>query len=406
MVSTMGPLTTFGSLARSFSAATASLPGPVSVIDLAAFDENARTLVARAAGKPIRLATKSVRVRGLIERAMTNPGFQGLMAYSLAEALWLVSHGFTDVLVAYPTVDRRSLSVLAGDEHARAQITIMIDSQDHLALIRQAVQGTPGAGPIRVALDIDSSLRILERTGFPIHVGVRRSPLHSAAEAAQFVAQCALYPEASVVGLMFYNAQIAGLGDSNIALQLMKKLSSAELAQRRGEVIAAVSAQVAQPLEIINGGGTGSLHLLAETDTVTEVAAGSGLLHPTLFDTYRGLGQRPAAFYGLDIVRNPSARHATAYSGGYVASGPVGPSRVPSPIDRALKLIGSEGMGEVQSPFQISRGRETPQVGDRVWFRHAKAGEQMERFNTTHCILNSQVVQSLPTYRGEGQNFG
>lgn len=396
----------FGSYTRTFSAATVSLPGPVSIIDLTAFDQNAHTLVQRAGGKPIRLATKSIRVRGLIERALTHDGFQGLMAYSLAEALWLVEHDFTDILVAYPTVDRGALKRLAGDAHAREQITIMIDCQEHLELIRQAVQGTPSAGPIRVALDIDSSLRLLERTGFPIHVGVRRSPLHSAAEAGNFAAQCALYPEANVVGLMFYDAQLAGLGDSTLALRIMKKLSAAELGERRRDVVAAVSAHVAQPLEIINGGGTGSLHLLSATDTVTEVAAGSGLLHPTLFDTYRGLGQRPAAFYGLDIVRNPSTKHATAYSGGYIASGPVGPSRVPSPIDRALKLIGNEGMGEVQSPFRIARGRQTPTVGDRVWFRHAKAGEQMERFNTTYGIQGDQIVQELATYRGEGQNFG
>lgn len=406
MVSAMSPLVPSGSYARSFSAATAALPGPISVIDLAAFDANTRTLVERAAGKPIRLATKSVRVRGLIERALTNPGFQGLMAYSLREALWLVECGFEDVLVAYPTVDREALKQLASDRVARAQVTIMIDCQAHLDLIRQAVNAGTDTGPIRVALDIDSSLRIFERTRFPIHVGVRRSPLHSAQEAARFAAQCQLYPEANVVGLMFYDAQIAGLADNNIALRLMKKLSSAELASRRGEVIDAVSALVSAPLEIINGGGTGSLHLLSDSTTVTEVAAGSGLFHPTLFDGYRGLGQRPAAFYGLDIVRNPSAKHATAYSGGYIASGPVGPTRAPSPVSSALKMIGSEGMGEVQSPFQITRGHETPKVGDRFWFRHAKAGEQMERFDTTHAILDSQVVQTLLTYRGEGKSFG
>lgn len=406
MVSTLIPLVPSGAYARRLSAATAAIAGPVSVLDLAAFDQNADTLIERAAGKPIRLATKSVRVRGLIERAMAKPGFQGLMAYSLREALWLVDCGFTDVLVAYPTVDLDALNQLAASDHARAQITIMIDCQSHLDLIRQAVSAAQGAGPIRVALDIDSSLRILEATGFPIHVGVRRSPLHSAAEASAFAAQCNLYPEAHVVGLMFYDAQVAGLGDGTLLLRLMKKISSAELADRRAEVIKEVGALMPGPLEIINGGGTGSLHLFKESETVTEVAAGSGLMHPWLFDSYQGLGQRPAAFFGLDIVRNPTPKHATAFSGGYIASGPVGSSRVPKALNRALKIIGSEGMGEVQSPFKIARGMDTPQVGDRAWFRHAKAGEQMERFNTTYCVMDSQVVQELPTYRGEGKNFG
>lgn len=406
MVSTLNPLVPAGAYARSFSAATAGIPGPVSIIDLAAFDQNAATLIERAGGKPIRLATKSVRVRGLIERALAKPGFQGLMAYSLREALWLVDCGFTDVLVAYPTADLLALKQLAANDHARGQITIMIDCESHLDLIRQAVSAAPQGRPIRVALDIDSSLRIFEATGFPIHVGVRRSPLHSPADAATFAAQCSFYPEANVVGLMFYDAQVAGLGDATLLLRWMKKLSSAELSDRRSEVIAAVSSLIPGPLEIINGGGTGSLHLFGDSETVTEVAAGSGLMHPWLFDSYQGLGQRPAAFYGLDVVRNPSPKHATAFSGGYIASGPVGPSRVPKALNKALKIIGSEGMGEVQSPFKIARGRDTPQVGDRLWFRHAKAGEQMERFNTTYGVLDSRVIQEFPTYRGEGKNFG
>lgn len=360
-------------------------------------------LVRRAAGKPIRLATKSIRVRALIDRVMKNPGFAGLMAYSLEEALWLAGHGHKDILVAYPTVDRAALARLAADDRARAQITIMIDCVAHLELIRAAVGG---GQPLRVAIDIDSSLRIFERSGHPIHLGVRRSPLHSAREAGAFAAQIAHYREAQLVGLMFYDAQIAGMPDNSVALRLMKRLSGAELADRRREVIDAVVGEAQAPLEIINGGGTGSLHLLAAVDTVTEATAGSGLLHPTLFDGYDGLGQCPAAYYGLDIVRNPSPRHATAFSGGYIASGPVGKSRAPRPVSAALKIIKSEGMGEVQSPFEIARGHETPQVGDRQWFRHAKAGEQMERFNTSYGILGDRVAEEMPTYRGEGQNFG
>ena len=47
--------------------------------------------------------------------------------------------------------------------------------------------------------------------------------------------------------------------------------------------------------------------------------------------------------------------------------------------------------------------------GDRVWLRHAKAGELAERFREYHVIDDDgQVtdVRTEPTYRGESQCFG
>ena len=84
-------------------------------------------------------------------------------------------------------------------------------------------------------------------------------------------------------------------------------------------------------LEIINGGGTGSLHVTGRDDVLTELAAGSGLYGPTLFDGYRDFTPRPAAFFALSVVRRPSTSHATVFGGGYIASGPAGSSRVPRP---------------------------------------------------------------------------
>ncbi len=111
-----------------YDKATAHLDPPLALIDLEAFDSNADDMARRAAGKPIRLATKSVRCRFLIERALARPGYHGLMCYSLPEALWLHEHGMSeDILVAYPTVDYRALHRLATDEKARRHVTIMVD---------------------------------------------------------------------------------------------------------------------------------------------------------------------------------------------------------------------------------------------------------------------------------------
>lgn len=59
----------------------------------------------------------------------------------------------------------------------------------------------------------------------------------------------------------------------------------------------------------------------------------------------------------------------------------------------------------MQTPLTGARANRL-QIGDRVWFRHAKAGEACERFDQLHLVRGGELVDSAPTYRGEGQNFG
>ena len=103
-----------------FDSATEGFDPPFALVDLDAFDHNATELVRRAGGTPIRVASKSVRVRALLERVLATPGYAGLMTYSLAEAMWLFAEGTSDdLLVGYPTTDRATLQKLAVDEEAQ-----------------------------------------------------------------------------------------------------------------------------------------------------------------------------------------------------------------------------------------------------------------------------------------------
>lgn len=413
-------------LLDSLTRATADVPGPVAVVDLDRFDLNAADLLSRAGGVPVRVASKSVRVRALVERALA-AGFRGVMAYSLAEALWLVGCGFRDVLVAYPTVDRAALAALAADPAARREITLMVDDAAHLALVAAAgagaASGTRAAGPsasgrtgspagagaaphdapVLVCLDVDASLRI-GVGGLTAHLGTRRSPVHTPADAGALAAAVARTPGVRLRGIMTYEAQVAGLPDSSAAVRLVKRLSVAELDTRRRDVLAAVRAAVGHEVDLVNAGGTGSLERSAAAPGVTEVTAGSGLFVPGLFDGYRAFEPRPSAFFGLDVVRVPAPGFATVFSGGYVASGPAGRSRLPRVATPGWRLTPREGAGEVQTPLRGPRARA--QVGDRVWFRHAKAGELMERFDRVHLIQGGETVDVVPTYRGEHRNFG
>ncbi|NKX88420.1 amino acid deaminase/aldolase [Nocardia coubleae] len=380
--------------------ATADLDPPLAALDLSRLDANAADLRRRANGVAIRVASKSVRCRAVLERVLGTDltaadGFAGIMAYSLREAIWLARLGARDILLGYPTLDRAALAELAGAPTLLRSITLMIDDVAQLDLARAAL-GTDTVHP-RVCLDVDASLRI-----GPLHLGVRRSPIRTPGEAAVLATQ-ARARGFEVVGVMTYEAQIAGLPDNNPAVRVVKRLSAAEIARRRTQVLDAVR-MVTGPLEIVNSGGTGSIEVSISDPDVTEVTAGSGLYVPTLFDHYRSFTPRPALFFATPVLRKPTPSIATVFAGGYIASGPTGPSRVPLPVWPAgLKLLGAEGAGEVQTP--LAGGSEL-EIGDRVWFRHAKAGELCERFAEIHLVDESGTRTTVPTYRGEGQCFG
>jgi D-serine deaminase-like pyridoxal phosphate-dependent protein len=387
--------------------ATEGLDPPFAVLDLDVLDANAADLARRAGGKPVRVASKSVRNRGVLRRVLARPGFAGVLAYSLPEALWLSGGDdpvSRDVVVAYPSVDRAALRQLADDESAASAVTLMVDSADQLDLIDALVPAAQRP-PIRVCLDVDASLRI-----GPVHVGVRRSPIHSVDDAAALARIVVGRRGFRLVGLMAYEAQIAGVQDDaagrlrRTAVRRMQAASARELADRRAAVVAAV-ADVA-PLEFVNGGGTGSLERTSAEPAVTEVAAGSGLYSPALFDGYRAFAARPAVFFAVPVTRVPAPGFVTVAGGGWVASGPPGPDRLPVPTyPPGLRWLPTEGTGEVQTPLR-GPGTAHLRVGDRVWFRHAKAGELCEHVDELHSIEDGELTGALPTYRGEGRAFG
>ena len=395
--------------------ATAELDPPFAVVDMDALWANAADMEARAAPKPIRLASKSVRCRVLQERILEREGFGGTLAFTLPEALWLAGRGFEDILVAYPTVDRRALRALATltAERPETRIAIMVDNVAQLDLLDSATGLREGMDqtPVRVCLELDAGLWML---GGRVRIGAKRSPIHTPAQAAVLARAIAGRPGVRLAGVMAYEAQIAGLGDAPggrgpiprlraAAICLLQRASARELATRRGEAVAAVSALA--PLEFVNGGGTGSLESTAREAAVTEIAAGSGLYGPALFDTYRAFAPRPAAMFALPVVRRPAPGVATVLGGGYLASGPPDRARLPSPyLPAGLRLDRQEGAGEVQTPL-LGAPAGALAVGDRVWMRHAKAGELCERFDRLHLIEGGRIVEEVPTYRGEGQCF-
>ena len=419
-----------------YETALAELDPPFAFVDLDAMWSNSDDMLRRAGGKPIRVASKSLRCRGLLSAILDRAeGYRGLLTFTLPETLWLAAAGFSDLLVAYPTTDRsalRSLAALTSERPSDAPI-VMVDSLEHLDLIEAAVGsggaavgsggaavgsggaavGSGGAAvgsggaPIRVCLDFDASYWI---AGGRAKLGPKRTPVHSPAAARRLAEEIAARPAFALVAMMSYEGHIAGLGDlvpgnplKSAVIARLQRASYAELRARRAEAVASVRAVA--DLELVNAGGTGDLQLIADEDAVTEATAGSGFYAPALFDTYSSFRLEPAAMFVLPVCRRPAPDVVTALGGGYLASGVGGKDRMPRPyLPAGLSVDSLEGTGEVQTPLHGQAARSL-RIGDRVYFRHVKAGELCERFDRLYLVAGDRIVDELPTYRGEGKTF-
>jgi D-serine deaminase-like pyridoxal phosphate-dependent protein len=401
-----------GAAYRRLELAVGDRDAPLAVVDLDALRANASAMVVQAGGLPIRVASKSVRCVEVLRRVLSMPGYAGVLAFTPAEAVHLADEAVTDdLLVAYPSVDRGALATVARRvaDGRPGRIVLMVDSVEGAAFVSGAAAGAGVRLP--VAIDVDTAWRPARG----VTAGALRSPVRTPEDAAALARALVANEHLDLVAMMAYDAQIAGLGDDvrgkalrSAAVRGMQSASLRELSERLPRVVAAVRAEVERgggSLELVNGGGTGSLSRIGVTGAVTELAAGSGLYAPTLFDGYRSLHLRPAALFALPVVRRPGAGVVTVLGGGYVASGPAGKDRLPSPVLPAgLRLTGTEGAGEVQTPVR-GAAADRLALGDRVWFRHTKAGELCERFDTLLLLEGDAVVGEVATYRGEGHAF-
>jgi D-serine deaminase-like pyridoxal phosphate-dependent protein len=379
---------------------------PCGFVDVDLFDANVRDIVARASrGKTIRIATKSVRCTWALRRILeANRIFQGFMAYHPMEAAWLASQGLDDILIGYPFCREIEIEAVCRQVKAGKTIIQMIDHPDHVTRIAAVSKREGVVAPICVDVDMSSE--------FPgVYFGVRRSALRAPQDFTPIVAAVKANPSVELRGLMGYEAQIAGLQDKppgggvqNMLIPTLKKKSILELRARRKAAVETIRA-AGITLPLVNGGGTGSVESTCEEDVVTEVTVGSGFFSPTLFDHYAQFRHHPAAGFAIEVVRRPQPGMVTCAGGGYVASGQAGKGKLPQPyLPEGAKLLDQEGAGEVQTPI-VYDGPEKLDLGDPVLMRHAKAGEVCERFNTMLLIANGEVVDEVPTYRGEGQCF-
>lgn len=374
---------------------------PFAYVDLDLLDENIRAIATRANGTPVRVASKSIRSRAILNRIFeSDPIYQGVMCFTVSEAVWLSQHGFDDLLLGYPAWHPAAIRQACAMIQQGKTITLMIDSVAHVEHLQRIAAEENVTLPL--CLDVDMSI------DFPgLHFGVWRSSVFNAEDALKVFDVIKRSPNLRLDGIMGYEAQIAGLGDKGsnpktMMIRLLKRRSIQPIAERRAQVVDALQTAGAA-LRFVNGGGTGSIETTIQEPAVTEVTAGSGFFAPGLFDHYQGFHHQPAAGFAIEVVRSPKPGIYTCHGGGYIASGEIG--KVKQPViflPEGAKLTDLEGAGEVQTPVQY-KGKL--QFGDPVFLRHSKAGELCERFNTLLLVQGGQVIDEIPTYRGEGMAF-
>jgi D-serine deaminase-like pyridoxal phosphate-dependent protein len=384
---------------------------PLAFVDLDRFDANVDYVAdtQKHSGKTIRVASKSIRCPDLIRRVFDKggPAFKGILAFTLEEGALLADQGFDDIIVAYPTVQRSDMDLMADIAARGTRIALVVDSAAQLKCLAQA--GRQSGVILDACLEIDMSYRPVGRS---IHLGVRRSPLREPDQAVRLARRAADLEGVRITAVMGYEAQIASVNDSvpgqrlkNAILRRVKQHSMAELMMRRQAVIQALE-EAGCAIDVVNGGGSGSLKATAMDTTVTEVTAGSAFFAPGLFRHFHEVTFQPSAFFALQVVRRPAPHMITCLGGGYVASGEVGPNKLPWPVmPPGLTYIGMEGAGEVQTPLNLPAGIPGPDIGDPVFFQHAKAGELCERFNHLLLVKDGQIVDKVETYRGQGYAF-
>jgi D-serine deaminase-like pyridoxal phosphate-dependent protein len=380
------------------------IPLPSLLLDLDALERNIKSIASQANGKTIRIASKSIRSTNVLHFLLQSSSiFQGIMCFTAKEAIFLSERGFDNLLIGYPSTDKISLLKIAALNKQGKKIICMVDSTEHLQLLEQLTKEADGL--FYICIDIDMSTKY-----GPLHFGVRRSPLHTQEQVLEFARKSAKMENIQLVGIMGYEAQIAGVGDDmpkqfwkNTLVSVLKKRSIKTIQSRRKEIVNALK-QEGFTLELVNGGGTGSLEQTTQEDVITEVTVGSGFYSPLLFDYYQAFQYEPSLFFALPIVRKPTENIYTCLGGGYVASGPPGKDKLPEPVyPEGGKLLSLEAAGEVQTPVYLEN--KNLQVGDPIIFRAAKAGEICERFDEIICVSKGKIVDRWKTYRGEGGCF-
>lgn len=380
---------------------------PSAWLDLDALDKNIAIVNAKTAKVNLRIASKSVRSLAVLNYIKENtPNYIGIMSYSAEESVYLLENGFKNILCAYPTLDKDRIIKTFDYTAQGAKMVWMIDRLEHWLLLENLAKTHHTM--VEICLDINMSMPLPK-----LYFGTKRSSLIDKKQLKKLLKRTENFSHTKIVGLMGYEAQIAGLPEHlpnkallTPAIRALKKASKKQVSIRRNAMLKLLK-KMGHKIELVNGGGSGSMDFTCSQSEITEITVGSAYYYPALFSYMDSMKDfTPSAGFVLQVTRQPEEDVVTCHSGGFVASGSVGVDK--SPIihyPQNLQILTDEGFGEVQTPIESTTGDLNLKIGDYVWCRHAKAGELCEHFNTIAVYRDNEFLEEISTYRGDGKVF-
>jgi len=386
-----------------FNHAFHELERPFAWLDFDALDHNISTVHNACGQKNIRIATKSVRSVEILRYLQKNvPNVTGLMTFTAAETIFLLQQHFDDLLIGYPVMEVAAVRQLLRFVKAGKTVTFMVDKREHVRFLAELGQQLGVRVQVCIDINVSNDFKLL-------YFGTKRSSLHSLESLTPFLDYIKNQEFIKVVGAMGYEAQIAGVGNRPVNavkgkfIEVMQLQAKKQVTQFRRLAIAHIKAYFPS-LHFVNGGGSGSMAYTAQQKEITEITVGSAFYAPALFDQYTHLQLEKAAGFALSVTRKPERNIVVCHGGGYTASGAISADRLPVFYEPTFfSYLSLEGAGEVQTPVKVTR--KTVNIGDTLYFRHAKAGELCERFQELHGIRGDKYVGAYTTYRGDGQCF-
>jgi D-serine deaminase-like pyridoxal phosphate-dependent protein len=381
------------------------VPLPFCFLDLNRLDMNIDLIRMRAKNKKIRLATKSIRSREVLKYLSHKLGekFSGLMTYRVEESIDLLNDGFDHCLLAYPqkiSIDQAMAIRELGSKNKI--LVLMVDSVEHILFLEKL--GREIHFCFEICLDIDLSLQLPG-----LNFGVYRSPLRGVQDLNSLLEIIENSTNVKLSAFMGYEAQIAGIPDRskkgrlfNFLVSKLKSISKRNVLSKRKIFLEKISPEAS--IQIVNGGGSGSLSFSSDDESITEVTVGSGFYGPHLFDAYED-SFLPSCGFAIEVSRSPNPQYITCLGGGYVASGSLDQNKFPLVFSpRGLVPNKNEMFGEVQTPF-LNQSHENIEIGDPIFLRHSKAGELLEHFNELLILRDHKIIDRWKTYRGEGRCY-
>jgi D-serine deaminase-like pyridoxal phosphate-dependent protein len=381
-------------------------PGrPVMILDLDRVNRNIDVLAASVGpDKTYRVVVKSLPSVPLLAHVMQRANTNALMVFH-QPFLNAIANAFPecDALIGKP------MPVAAAREFYRS-----------LRPGTGAVGGSTTFNPARqVQWLIDSRERLNQyqalarelgvtmRLNVELDVGLHRGGIEAPEAIDGLLAAIASDPDhLRLSGLMGYEPHLTGL-----AAGLDHPAVRRVLGVYRGFIDRLRQADIDPATLTLNGAGSHTLRIYEGDHTMNDLAAGSGVVKPTDFDTYHLSDNSPAMFIATPVLKryddlripgdpwiadvlewwNPNQRRLHFAYGGYWKARYVSPTGIPEPLYHSTN----------QEPFTTSTSVELA-VDDYVFLRPTQSERVMLQFGDLLTVQDGELVEAWPVFHETG----